>query len=173
MKPLILGAIVGVLVLAVLGLAAYVRWFAPEDSTTAQEPLPDLGQTTSGPGGAELPPLRSGSFQGADDFHFARGTVALFQAANGTYVLRFEGYDAREGPDVYLYLTRQAGGDSASEVEGEGFRLHVPGGEGDGRATVRGSFNVFLPEGTDALAYGGVTIWCDDFNHFFGHAPLA
>lgn len=116
--------------------------------------------------------LRNGSFMGADDFHFARGSVALYQAANGTFLLRFEDYEARDGPDVYLYLTKAAGDRSTEAVEGEGLRLRVPGGQADGRATVRGSFNLFLPEGTDALAYGGVTIWCDQFNAFFGHAPL-
>ncbi len=183
MKRVLLVAGVAAVVVALAGVAAYKTWFAPEGSTGANDPLPDLGMPMmdmddgmdGGMQGMQGPPapLRSGTFQGADDFHFARGTVALHQAANGTYLLRFEGYDAREGPDVYLYLTRSAGDDSAAEVEGQGMRLRIPGGEGDGRATVRGSFNVFLPEGTDALAYGGVTIWCDQFNHFFGHAELA
>lgn len=164
-----------------LGVATYVytTWFAPEGSTYVDEPLPDLGVQADGGGttansSAPSPPspLRQGTFIDADDFHFARGTVALHQAANGTYLLRFEDYDAREGPDVYLYLTREAGDGNTAEVEGDGLRLRVPGGEEDGRATVRGSFNVFLPEGTDALVYGGITIWCDQFDQFFGHAPL-
>jgi hypothetical protein len=168
----------GVAVLLVAGaLAAYMAWFAPEPSTRADEPLPDLGRAVGGLDGAATggvpSPLLSGAFTGADGFHFARGTVALHQAANGTYLLRFEGYDAREGPDVYLYLTRQAGDDTAARVEGDGLRLRIPGGEADGRATVRGAFNVWLPEGTPALEYAGVTIWCDQFDHFFGHAPLA
>ena len=162
----------GALLLALVGVLAYHEWFAPERSTHVQEPLPDLGGP---PSAGQDPPqaLRTGTFTGADDFHFARGTVALFQDANGSYLLRFEGYDAREGPDVYLYLTRAAGDDTTAAVEGMGVRLRVPGGEGDGRATLRGAFNVPVPAGTDALAYGGVTIWCDQFNHFFGHAPLA
>lgn len=156
------------------GVVVYLQWFAPEPSTQADQPLPDLGHTAAD--GMREPvshPLRAGSFVGADEFHFARGTVALHEAANGTSLLRFEGYDAREGPDVYLYLTRQAGDASAAKVEGEGLRLRIPGGEGDGRATLRGSFNVWLPAGVRALDYGGVTIWCDQFDHFFGHAPLA
>lgn len=180
--PLLLGA--GV---AAAGLAAWAffAYFAPEPSTVANEPLPDLGNGTGTGLGAgtgktsmatsQAPPtsLRSGAFTGADGFHYARGSVALHQAANGTYLLRFEDYDAREGPDVYLYLTRRAGDSSRQSVEGEGIRLRVPGGAEDGRATVRGDFNLYLPEGTDPLAYGGVTIWCDAFDQFFGHAPLA
>lgn len=170
-RPVIVGLAV-LAVAAVIGSWAYATWFAPESSTVADQPLPDLGQPT-GTAPAEDPgPLRSGTFQGADDFHFARGTVDLYLAADGSYVLRFEDYDAREGPDVYLYLTRTAGADSTAEVEGDGLRIRVPKGEGDGRATVRGTFNVPLPAGVDALAYGGITIWCDDFNHFFGHAAL-
>lgn len=165
----------GIVIAGFLGVVVYAQWFAPEPSTQAEDPLPDLGSPDGGRDDANgtPAPLRSGSFVGADDVHFARGTVQLFQAANGTFVLRFEDYDAREGPDVYLYLTREAGDATTSKVEGDGLRVRVPGGEEDGRATVRGSFNVFLPDRTDALAYGGVTIWCDQFNHFFGHAPLA
>lgn len=170
------GLFAGIAIAGFLGVVVYAEWFAPEPSTRADAPLPELGTPDDGAeetGQTTAPsPLRAGDFVGADDFHFARGTVQLFQAANGTYLLRFEGYDAREGPDVYLYLTREAGDSTTAEVEGDGLRVRVPGGEGDGRATVRGSFNVFLPEGTEALAYGGVTIWCDQFNHFFGHAPL-
>lgn len=178
MKPprrWVLAATAILVVAAAVGALAYLRWFAPEPSTTADEPLPDLGHRADGQGSGTAGPaaLRTGTFRGADDFHFARGTVALHQAANGTYLLRFEDYDAREGPDVYLYLTREAGDGNAAEVEGEGLRLRVPGGEADGRATVRGSFNVFLPEGTDALQYHGVTIWCDQFDQLFGHAALA
>jgi hypothetical protein len=177
MKRFILvGAAITAIVVAVVGLVTYKTWFAPEGSSSVDQPLPDLGGATASDAsqsGVAPTPLRSGSFVGADDFHHASGTVALYQAANGTFLLRFEDYDAREGPDVYLYLTRQAGDDSADEVEGEGMRIRVPGGEGDGRATVRGSFNVFLPEGVDALQYGGITIGCDDFNHFFGHSSLA
>lgn len=161
-----------VAVAAIVGVWAYATWFAPEPSTVANEPRPDLIGGSAHNGTRGPAPLRSGTFQGADGFHYARGTVDLYQAANGSFVLRFEEYDAREGPDVYLYLTRGAGDDSASEVEGQGVRLRIPGGEGDGRATVRGSFNVFLPAGLDPLAYGGITIWCDDFNQVFGHAAL-
>lgn len=160
----------GACVLAIAGAWAFFAFFAPEPSTMVDEPMPDLGNA---PGSPSAVPLRTGNFSGADGFHYARGSVALHQAANGTYLLRFEGYEAREGPDVYLYLTRRASDASADAVEGQGLRLRVPGGQEDGRATVRGDFNLFLPEGTDALAYGGLTIWCDAFNQFFGHAPLS
>ena len=178
-KKLLIAAAVAAVAALLLGIFVYQGWFAPEPSTVANEPLPDLGhadgQGATGPDatGAAPQPLRRGDFMGADDFHFARGNVSLYRAANGTFVLHFSGYDAREGPDVYLYLTRNAGDRTTEAVEGQGMRLRVPGGSDDGRATVRGSFNVYLPAGTDALGYGGVTIWCDQFNHFFGHAPLA
>jgi hypothetical protein len=167
---------VGLVAALAVGAIAYRTWFAPEESTRAMQEFPDLGAPTTNEetgDGLAPQPLRQGAFAGADSFHYASGSVALHQAANGTYVLRFEDYDARNGPDVYLYLTRNAGDRSTQAVESEGLRLVVPGGEGDGRATVRGTFNLYLPAGTDALAYGGITIWCDQFNEFFGHAPLA
>lgn len=171
-SPLFGGA-VALVAFAVAGVLVYQSWFAPEHATHADEDFPDLGSQSMGESPASTATtLRQGSFVGADSFHYASGSVALHQAANGTYVLRFEDYDARNGPDVYLYLTRDAGDRTTQAVEDAGLRLYVPGGEGDGRATVRGTFNLYLPEGTDALGYGGVTIWCDQFNEFFGYAPL-
>ena len=159
-----------VLAVAVLGLGALVAaavapLFLPEPSTFRDDPLPAMM--------AGAAAVRSGTFTGSDDFHYAHGAVSLHQAADGSWLLRFEGYGARDGPDVYLYLTRLAGDSTRERVEGEGLRLAVPGGSEDGRATVRGSFNVPLPAGVDPMQYGGITIWCERFDHFFGHAPLA
>lgn len=171
-RKLLIGLAVAAVIALVMGVVVYQTWFAPVDAKTVDQEFPDLGAGTTT--GASVPaPLRSGAFAGADDFHYARGTVELYRAADGTFVLRFEDYDARSGPDVYLYLTKSAGDSSTSAVEGEGLRIFVPGGANGGQATLRGNFNVELPAGTDALAYGGITIWCDDFNQFFGSAPLA
>jgi Electron transfer DM13 len=184
-RNLLIGLGVAGVVALVAGVAAYQTWFAPVASQTVDQEFPDLGppgtssSITTGPmgsaaGGDEPPaPLRSGSFTGADSFHHASGTVSLYQASDGTFVLRFEDYDARSGPDVYFYLTRNAGDSSTAAVEEQGLRILVPGGAQGGQATLRGNFNVELPAGTNALAYRGITIWCDDFNEFFGSAPLS
>lgn len=171
----LIGLAVAAVVALVMGVVAYQTWFAPVDAKTVDQDFPDLGTSSQSGSHSDAQPtaLRSGSFTGADDFHYASGTVDLYRAADGTYVLRFEDYDARSGPDVYLYLTKNAGDASTAAVEGDGLRILVPGGANGGQATLRGNFNVDLPAGTDALAYGGITIWCDDFNQFFGSAPLA
>jgi hypothetical protein len=131
------------------------------------------GTTESGAIAANAPPkaVRTGTFRGSDRLHNVEGTVTLYDGPDGLF-LRFEGYDATDGPDVYLYLTRKPHDESTAGVEGDGARVLVPGGK-EGRATLRGNFNVRLPDdGTDWAAFEGATMWCDRFNVPFGSAAL-
>jgi hypothetical protein len=132
----------------------------PDPSATAgpsASPLPTAAAATPEP-----PPIvRSGEFQGVDDFHFGRGTATLTETAPGTWALRFEGFSVRNGPDLFVYLSPDPDGyaDGALEVA----RL---------KAT-DGSFNVPLPAGVDPGAYRSVVIWCKQFSTPFAVAPLA
>jgi hypothetical protein len=48
----------------------------------------------------------AGAFSGSDEFHFGRGTARLIETAPGTYVVRLEDFAVRNGPDLYVYLSR-------------------------------------------------------------------
>jgi hypothetical protein len=118
---------------------------------------------TSQPSPAQVPPvLRSfqGRFQGADDFHFARGRARLIETAPGSWVLRIEDFSVRNGPDLYVYLSHKANGYARGAVE-----------VGTLKAT-DGSFNYRLPERTDVEAVRSVVIWCKAFSVEFGSARL-
>lgn len=104
--------------------------------------------------------VRSGSFYGADDFHFGSGTALIIETEPGVYVLRFEEFSVQNGPDLFVYLSTSADG------YGDGsYNL------GQVKAT-DGSFNYDIPAGIDPWAYGSVIIWCEPFAVLFATAPL-
>lgn len=105
--------------------------------------------------------LATGSFRGADDFHFGMGTARIIETAPGRFTLRFEDFSVRNGPDLYVYLSPDASGyvDGALEL-------------GTLKAT-DGSFGYELPGDADPADYGSAVIWCKQFAVLFAVAPLA
>lgn len=104
---------------------------------------------------------RSGSFTGADDFHFGRGTATLIEATPGAWVVRFEDFSVRNGPDLYVYLSPDPAGYAKGAVELG--RLKATDGE----------FNTKVPAGVDVSKLQSVVIWCKQFAVQFAVAPLA
>ena len=102
----------------------------------------------------------TGSFSGTDDFHFGRGTARIIETAPGAYVLRFENFSVRNGPDLYVYLSPNASGYDRAALE-----------LGTLKAT-DGSFGYALPAGTDPADIKSAIIWCKQFSHLFAVAPL-
>lgn len=103
---------------------------------------------------------RTGTFTGADEFHFGAGTASLIETAPGTWTLRFEDFSVRNGPDLFVYLSPDAGGYAADAVE-----------LGTLKAT-DGAFNYEIPAGLDVDAVRSVVIWCKAFAVTFAVAPL-
>lgn len=120
--------------------------------------IPATGQPTGVPG-TPAPP-RSGTFTGADDFHFGRGTATLIETTPGAWVVRFEDFSVRNGPDLFVYLSPDAGGYAKGAVELG--RLKATDGE----------FNTKVPAGTDVSKHRSVVIWCKQFAVQFAVAPL-
>jgi hypothetical protein len=130
---------------------------------TARPAQPSTGPTPAATLEARTPPLppRSGSFTGADDFHFGRGTATLIETAPGSWVVRFEDFSVRNGPDLYVYLSPRPTAYSKHAVE-----------LGRLKAT-DGSFNMSVPAGTDVVRLESVVIWCKQFAVQFAVAPLS
>ena len=103
-----------------------------------------------------------GPFHGADDFHFGRGDALLIESAAGQYVLRFENFSVRNGPDLYVYLSPDPGG---NVDENTALNLGTLKG-------TDGAFNYDIPPGTDVSQYRSAVVWCRQFTVLFAAAPL-
>lgn len=132
-------------------------------ATTGPTATPNAPTATTAPTAA--PPVlgaaRTGEFQGTDDFHFGRGTATLIETAPGTWIVRFEDFSVRNGPDLYVYLSPAPDDYTKDSLE-----------LGTLKAT-DGAFNYEIPAGTDVSNVQSVLVWCKQFSHLFAFATLA
>lgn len=104
--------------------------------------------------------VSEGEFEGADDFHFGEGTALLIESEPGVYVLRFEDFSVRNGPDLFVYLSPEPGGyDDAA--------INLGGLKG-----TDGAFNYEIPAGTDVGQFKSAVVWCKAFSVLFAHATF-
>lgn len=101
-----------------------------------------------------------GEWQGADEFHFARGQALIVEVARGQFVLRVEGFSVRNGPDLFVMLSPAADGYQDGAVK-----------LGRLKAT-DGAFNYDIPPGANLDAFKSAVIWCEQFATLFGTATL-
>jgi hypothetical protein len=104
---------------------------------------------------------RRGMFMGADDFHFGRGDALVITVDGDNNVLRFENFSVRNGPDLYVYLSRDASGTRVEESLNLG-RL---------KAT-DGAFNYEIPAAINLADVKSVVVWCRQFAVQFAVAAL-
>ncbi len=137
---------------------------APQASgaPASSRPVATAGTATAAPTASPFVArtVLAGSFSGADDFHFGRGTARIIETAPGAYVLRFEDFSVRNGPDLYVYLSPDASGYDRAAVD-----------LGTLKAT-DGAFGYELPPGTDPADFKSAIIWCKQFSQLFAVAPL-
>ncbi len=129
-------------------------------ATTAADASGDAtasaGETDQG--GAQL--YAFGEWQGSDDFHFAEGKAFIIETEPGVYILRVEDFSVRNGPDLFVYLSRNPDG-----WEEDAINL------GDLKAT-DGAFNYEIPSDIDIEEFKSAVVWCRRFAVLFGHATL-
>ena len=130
----------------------------PQAPGTPASPAPVAAAPTASPFVART--TLTGSFSGTDDFHFGRGTARIIETAPGAYVLRFEDFSVRNGPDLYVYLSPDPSNYDRAALE-----------LGTLKAT-DGAFGYALPAGTDPADFKSAIIWCKQFSHLFAVAPL-
>jgi hypothetical protein len=158
-----------------LGSPLFIRTSLDEPAPTAVAPTPtpattpastaDRSPAAAAPSGTpDAPALaapRTGTFTGADEFHFGSGTATLIETAPGAWTVRFEGFSVRNGPDLYVYVSPDPAGydDAAIDL-------------GLLKAT-DGNFNMDVPAGQDPMNAASIVIWCRQFAVQFAVAPLA
>jgi hypothetical protein len=97
--------------------------------------------------------------------HSTSGVVRVLDLADGTRLVRLEGLDTSNGPDLYLYLTANPAGGDEGAFDDDYVNLgRLKGNVGDQ--------NYELPDGTDLARFSSVVIWCDRFDSAFGAAEL-
>ena len=102
----------------------------------------------------------TGTFTGiGDGFHKVGGVAKVIPVDSGAQILRLENFKATNGPDLYVYLSKDK---SASDFINVG-RLK-------GKV---GNQNYEIPEGTDLSKYNTVLIWCRAFSFLFGSAQMS
>jgi Electron transfer DM13 len=133
----------------------------PRASSSTGSPSPSA-KSAATPSPSAAPVVeRSGTFAGADDFHFGQGTARLIETAPGTFTVRLEDFAVRNGPDLFVYLS----------TSGEGY---ADGAIELGRLKAdRGNQNYEVPAGSDLSEVASVVIWCKQFAVLFATAALA
>ncbi|CAM5465315.1 hypothetical protein GCM10010261_58200 [Streptomyces pilosus] len=172
-----------VLVVAVAGGAFGLYWFQPwklwQDETVREE-LPGAAAAASTPpaapspgASADTPPagpttLASGEFISHE--HATSGTVRFVRLADGSHVVRLEGLDTSNGPDLHVWLTDAPvkEGRAGWHVFDDGAYVSLGKLKGN-----KGSQNYTVPADVDPSRFSSVSIWCDRFDVSFGAAELA
>ncbi|MEU0398147.1 DM13 domain-containing protein [Streptomyces sp. NPDC006208] len=177
-RPLVLGALAVLLVVAGAGLYWFQPWKLWQDETvrealpTAAAPSSPSDPSTSPSGEASASPatpqtLASGELISHE--HPTSGTVKLLRLADGSYTLRLESLDTSNGPDLRVLLT-----DAPVKEGRDGWHVFDDGkyvslGKLKGN---KGDQNYALPSDIKPADFTSVSIWCDRFDVSFGAAEL-
>ncbi len=159
----------------VIGLLAFEPWTLFTDkvvdealpagvTATDPEPKPAASPSASPPG---VTTLATGSFISHE--HTTTGNVRILQLRDGGRVLRIDGLDTSNGPDLHVWITDAPvrPGRAGWFVFDDG--QHIDLGDLKGN---RGSQNYPLPPSVDLTELTSVSIWCQRFHVSFGAAAL-
>ncbi|MDA1061419.1 MAG: DM13 domain-containing protein [Chloroflexi bacterium] len=152
----------------VAGLVEPTAGIEPASASGAGDatPAPAAAATTDGDDDGDAAPLgeliATGDLEGADAFHTASGEVLLVRGPDGRVILRFQDYAVRNGPDLYIYLTPDPGGD-----------VHAEGAiEVSAIKATNGFVNYEVPGDVDPTSFRTVVIYCRPFSVTFATAQL-
>ncbi len=173
-RPILIGLIAaGIVIVFVL------FWFQPQklfiddrvDEAVPGEasPGPAATGTTETPGPGDVTSaapieLARGTFVPLD--HATSGTVRVLETGDDSRVVRLEGFETENGPDLYVYLTTNRAGGDKGAFDDEFIDLgRLKGNQGDQ--------NYDLTADADLSRFRTIVIWCDRFNSPFGAADLS
>ena len=106
--------------------------------------------------------IAMGELIGSDSFHTASGQVLLVRGPDGELILRFQDFEVRNGPDLFIYLTPDPDGD-----------VHVDGAINlsEIKAT-SGSVNYDVPLDVDPDSFRSAVVYCRAFSVIFATATF-
>jgi hypothetical protein len=164
----------------VCAVAFVLVWFQPQKlfiDDRVDEAIPTAGppaSTAPSSGPAEGPPTTApatgdpveaarGEFVSLD--HGTTGVARVLELEDGRRIVRLEGLDTDNGPDLYLYLTANPARGDEGAFDDDFIDLGRLKGN-------QGNQNYDLAAGVDLTQFPTVVIWCDRFNSAFGAANL-
>lgn len=139
---------------------------APSAQPTASTPATPSTQRTPTPSG----PVELARGELISHEHATTGTARVLLLDDGTRVLRLEGLDTSNGPDLHVWLT------DAPVLEGRAGWFVFDDGAFVDLGELRGNqgdANYPLPSDVDLEDLTSVSIWCERFSVSFGAAELA
>ncbi|HEX2180603.1 MAG TPA: DM13 domain-containing protein, partial [Actinomycetota bacterium] len=98
--------------------------------------------------------------------HATTGEAVVSELPDGSRILRFEGFDTSNGPDLRVYLSAGSSDAAFGREYGEDF---VELGRLKGNI---GNQNYEIPASTDLAKYRNAVVWCKRFSVGFGVATL-
>lgn len=105
---------------------------------------------------------KEGNFTEVDRIHKGEGKAILLESAQGK-VIRFENFKVTNGPDLYVWLTKNPQPTSSIESLGDYVDLgRLKGNVGDQNYSIT----------QDIEGYDTVVIWCKQFSQLFSYANL-
>jgi hypothetical protein len=125
---------------------------------------PDVQMTETMPD-SQPQTLRQGSFNQIDLIHGAEGTATLYQLADNSRIVRFENFRAQNGPDLHVYLVKNANPASSADLGDDYIDLGALKGN-------VGNQNYAIPPEADLSQYQSVIIYCVPFQVVFSVASL-
>jgi len=144
--------IIVIVALVVIGIY-YGRFFFTKKTINEELPGNISGQNQT---------IASGSFVDIDFLHKGSGSAKILQDEEGYRLLRFENFKVTNGPDLYVYLTRNSKPTNLKSL-GEFINLgRLKGTEGSQNYDLKGA----------AEDYKTIVIWCQQFGALFSFATL-
>lgn len=170
------GTIPAVLLIALVvavGLYLFQPWRLFTSSTVVED-VPVAAAPAGSPPGPSGPPPAVGPRELArgeliSHEHASSGIVKILELSDGNRILRFEGLDTSDGPDLRVWLS------DAPVIQGTaGWHVFDDGAYLDLGALKanKGDQNYPIPADADIAGYGSVSIWCARFAVSFGAAEL-
>jgi hypothetical protein len=134
---------------------------APTFVSTATS-APSAGVTaTTAPSTTTL----SGVFDHRAGVDTVAGNATLGKTNDGKVILRFENLNSANGPDLHVYLSKQASPATTQQV--------MDGVEVGKLKATQGTSNYELAATTDITQFKSVVIYCKSFSVVFGYANLS
>lgn len=109
----------------------------------------------------------TGEFEVIDAVRWATGTVTIYEESNGSWVIRLENFEVRNGPQLHLYFSMHEAPRTLDQLREGGLSLDWGPLQGTiGNQTYR------LPAGTDMGQIQSIVIFSVTYQEIFSTAQL-